>query len=64
MQDILPAKKILNRRHIEPTTFYDLCGADMESIRHILTKCTVAKVFWQAVKLLTGAKTPRLHPNT
>jgi hypothetical protein len=64
IHEFLPAKQILHRRHIEPTAFCEVCGADAESIKHILMECSVAKVFWREVKNLTGAKLPTLHPST
>lgn len=62
LHEFLSAKHILNRRHIEPTAYCELCGADIDSIMHILINCTFAKVFWREIKLLTGAKLPSLHP--
>jgi hypothetical protein len=44
--------------------FCDVCGADAESIQHVLMGCTVAREFWRKVKTLTGAKLPTLHPAT
>lgn len=64
LHEFLPAKEILHHRHIEPTAFCDLCGADSESIKHILVDYTIAKAFWHEIKALTGVKLPRLHPNT
>jgi hypothetical protein len=40
------------------------CGADVESIKHTVLDCTVAKFFGEEVKLLTGVKVPLLHPIT
>jgi hypothetical protein len=48
-------------RHIEPTAFCDVCGADNESIRQVLIECTIAKQFWREVKLLARSKLPELH---
>ena len=42
--------------------FCELCGADRESSKHILTECTAAKMFWREVKIITGVKLPSLHP--
>jgi len=39
-------------------------GAEEESLKHALLDCTVAKYFWEEVKLLTGVKVPMLHPLT
>jgi ribonuclease HI len=46
---------------VEPTAFCDLCGAEQETIKHVLTDCTIAKLFWREIKLLTGIKLPNLH---
>lgn len=62
LHEFLPAKAILNRRHVEPLAFCDLCGAEQETIKHVLTECTMAKLFWKEMKRLTGAKLPTLHP--
>ena len=40
-----------------------MCGAQEESIRHVLIECTVAKEVWRQVKAATGVKLP-LHPLT
>lgn len=42
----------------------EVCGEDVESIKHALLDCTVAKLFWDQVRLLTGVKVPLLHPLT
>lgn len=36
----------------------------MESIYHVLIKCTVAREFWRLMKETTGVKLPDLHPLT
>ena len=41
--------------------FCELCGADRESSKHILTECTAAKMFWREVKIVTGVKLSSLH---
>jgi hypothetical protein len=51
----------LHRKHIELTVFCEVCGADKESIRHILTKCTTTKMFCREVKSIAGVKLPNLH---
>lgn len=58
------AKDVLHTRHIEPTSYRDTCGADRETISHILMDCTIAKNFWRQTQCLTGSKLPRLHPNS
>ena len=58
------SKKCLFRRHIERTPNCDVCGADEETIRHVLMDCTVAKFFWAEVRRLTAVKLQVLHPLT
>lgn len=62
LHEFLPAKTVLHHRHIEPTAFCKVCGADNESIRHVLIECSVAREFWRTIKCLTGTKLPDLHP--
>ena len=61
MHEFLPAKQILHRRHIERIAACEVCGAERETIRHVLLECTVAKVFWEHTKKLAGVKLPHLH---
>jgi hypothetical protein len=46
------------------SSYCDVCGADEESIRHVLIECTVAHAFWEHAKELTSVKLPKLHPIT
>jgi hypothetical protein len=62
LHDYLPAKQVLHRRHIEPIAYYDTCGAEEESARHVLTERTVARIFWERTEEFTGVKLPSLHP--
>lgn len=64
MHEFLPAKAVLNQRHIEPTAYCEVCGAEKETIRHILLECTTALHFWREVKLLTGVKIPKFQSHT
>ena len=57
-----PSEGDLHWRHIEPTAFCEVCGADRETIKHILTECAGALMFWREVKTITGVKLPNLHP--
>jgi hypothetical protein len=45
VNNFLPAKEILNQRHIEPVPNYDVCGEEKESVKHVLLDYTVAKLF-------------------
>lgn len=64
IHEFLPTRQILQHRHVEPTAFCEVYGADEESIKHILTKCTVARAFWRQAKNLTGVRLPVLHTMT
>jgi ribonuclease HI len=64
VNNFLPTRGELHRRHIEPLANCEVCGSDCESIHHVLLKCTPAKAFWQQVKELSGVKVPLLHPVT
>lgn len=59
LQEFLPARGVLHRRHIEPIDNCETCGA-RESVRHVLMECTVDKLFWEQTKVITGVKLPRL----
>lgn len=58
VNEYLPTKGILHRRHIEPTPNCEVCGAEVESIKHVFLECTVAQCFWRQVRVLTGDKLP------
>lgn len=62
IHEFLPARKILHGRHMEPIANCELCGADEETIRHVLCDCTIAREFWEHAKTLAGVKLPVLHP--
>ena len=64
MNGFLPTKGELHRRHIERIPNCDVCGAEEESIKHVLMDCTVAKSFWAEIRKLTAVKLLNLHPLT
>jgi len=64
MHEFLPARQILHGRHIERLAACEVCGADQETIRHVLLECTMAKLFWENTKQLAGVKLPHMHPET
>ena len=51
LHEFLPTKSVLNQRHIEPLAFCDVCGAEKETIRHVLIECTMAMQFWREIKM-------------
>jgi len=42
-------KSCTNAMHVKPMAFCDLSGADREKIKHVLTECTVAKLFCREI---------------
>ena len=62
LNEYLPTRQIPFRKHVEPLQFCEVCGFPEESIKHVLTECTIAKMFWHDIKQLTGTKMPALHP--
>lgn len=61
LNGFLPARQILNKRHIDPIANCEVCGAEKETILRVLVECTIAKQFWEHARVLTGVKLPRLH---
>ena len=59
--ELLPARQILCRRHVEPVAFCEVCGDPEESMKHVLVDCTVAKQFWSQTRASTKVKIP--NPN-
>lgn len=60
----IPSRANLHRRHIDPLSTCDTCGASIETTFHALTECTYARCFWVRLKELTGIKLPNLDPRT
>jgi hypothetical protein len=60
----LPARQVLYPRHIERIANCETRGAQEETIKHVLTDCTVARQFWGSTKELSGVKLPSLHEST
>lgn len=57
----LPTRQELCGRHVEPISFCEVCGDPMESIKHVLLDCMVAKLFWEHTKLAYRVKIPALN---
>lgn len=64
VHEFLPTRQILHRKHVEPIANCEMCGAETESIRHVLLECSIAKAFWEQTKIATGVKLPTLHQET
>lgn len=60
LNEFLPTRQVLYRRHVEPVSFCEVCGHPEESSMHVLLECTVAKRFWEQTRLATGVKVPKL----
>jgi len=56
LNEFLPMKQELHRRHVEPISFCEVCGDPEESIKHVLLDCTVARLFWQHIREAAGVK--------
>jgi hypothetical protein len=64
LHEFLPTKSVLHQRHIEPLPYCDICGAERETTLHVMTECTLARVFWREIKLMRGVKLPSVHPQS
>jgi ribonuclease HI len=64
LNNFLPSKAELKRRHIAQEDHCETCGSPEESLYHVVVSCTLAGSFWQAVRELTGCKFPSLHPGS
>ena len=64
IHDYLPSKANLHRRHIDPLSICDTCGARDETTFHALVECTYARLFWVKLYELTGIKLPVLTPDS
>jgi hypothetical protein len=64
MHEFLPARHVLHRRHIEKVGNCELCGANDETIKHVLMDCTIAKLFWDNTRIITRVKLPQFHEHT
>jgi hypothetical protein len=62
MQNYLPSKAELMRRHVTHEDHCEACGEQGESLYHVVFQCTHAIQFWRAVKELIGCRPPRPHP--
>jgi hypothetical protein len=64
VNNFLPTKLELRRRHVEQEAFCETCGAEGESLFHVVFQCTMARRFWQAAEQVLGIKVPSLHPTS
>ena len=61
--DFIPCRAVLKRRHVEEIDFCESCGQP-ETSMHAIFCCTWARSFWDEIKILTGIKIPKLHPQS
>jgi hypothetical protein len=64
MNNFLPAKAELKRRHVAREDHCEACGRRGETLYHVAFECTFAIRFWEAALDMTGCKIPRFHPAT
>lgn len=60
----LPARHVLYKRHIDKVANCEVCGAEGETIKHVLMDCTITQSFWRSAREVTGIKVPILHDHT
>ncbi|OEL21265.1 hypothetical protein BAE44_0017717, partial [Dichanthelium oligosanthes] len=53
LNDFIPSRANLHRRHIDQQSTCEVCGAREENTYHALVECTHAKLFWSLLKELT-----------
>jgi hypothetical protein len=64
LNDFLPTRQELCRRHVELIFNCEVCGHPVESIKHVLLDSTVAKLFWEQTKMSSQVEVPNLNPTT
>lgn len=64
LHDYIPSRANLHRRHIDPISTCNTCGARDETTFHALLECTYARCFWFKLRELTGIKLPELNPES
>ena len=64
MNDYIPCRANLHRRHVDPLAHCRICGASEETTYHALVECSLAQAFWAKLKELEGIKLPRLRSRT
>lgn len=64
LNNFLPTKGELKRRHIEREDHFETCGEPGESLYHVALTCSFACQFWRTAQEITGCKLPALHSET
>lgn len=64
MNNFLPSKGELKRRHMSKVVHCETCGKPGESLFHVAFKCSFAVRFCRAAREVTGCEIPVLHPVT
>jgi hypothetical protein len=60
LNEYIPSRGNLHKRHIDPLATCEVCGAAAESTFHALVECMFARQFWYCLKLSEGIKLPKL----
>lgn len=64
LNEYIPSRANLHRRHIDPLSTCDTCGACDETTFHALLECTYARQFWIRLCEITDVKLPTLTPDS
>ncbi|TVU51168.1 hypothetical protein EJB05_02576, partial [Eragrostis curvula] len=64
INNFMPSKAELKRRHVAKESFCEACGDPSESIYHVALECSYVRRFCEAVCDILGIKMPPLHPIT
>jgi hypothetical protein len=64
LNEYIPSRANLHRRHIDPLSICGTCGAQDETTYHALLECTYARQFWTWLRELTGVELPTLSPGS
>jgi hypothetical protein len=64
INDYIPSKANLHRRHVDLLNICETCGASAETTFHALFECTYARMFWSKLRELFGVRLLDLHPDT
>lgn len=64
MNDYMPCKANLYRRHVDQVASCELCGASEDTTYHVLIQCSFAHSFRRKLKNTEGIKLPKLRSRT
>jgi hypothetical protein len=64
INEFIPCRQILKKRHMEEIAHCKTCGAEEEPIFHALFECAWARQFWREVREVTKVKLSKLCPTS